>query len=200
MKKPGRGFTLVELMVVISIIALLSSILILSYHDAFEKAKYARDKAEFRSIVNTLELYKLVNNGQYPAETDRTMPAGLAQYLNGGIWPKGPWAGSEYDWDNYLVSGNGNNGNGNGNNCNGNGNNGNGNGSGNACTQVYQISIRFCPENGPASQCNFPNQSWANNFGQFSSLYYCISGLCQAHMNRPASYAGYCINCITQPN
>jgi len=59
------GFTLLELLVVISIIGLLSSFLVASLSQARAKARDTRRKAELRSMQTALELYFNDNNG-YP--------------------------------------------------------------------------------------------------------------------------------------
>ncbi len=63
----NKGFTLIELMVVISIIGLLSSIVLASLKDARDKANVTKFRAEVMQMVNALELYKN-DNGKYPSE------------------------------------------------------------------------------------------------------------------------------------
>lgn len=53
-----KGFTLIELMVVIAIIALLSSVVLASLKGAREKAVLSKTVAEMKSLQNALELYK----------------------------------------------------------------------------------------------------------------------------------------------
>ncbi len=65
--KNKKGFTLIELMVVISIIGLLSSIVLASLKDARDKAANQKFKAEIMELVKALELYK-ADNGEYPYE------------------------------------------------------------------------------------------------------------------------------------
>ncbi len=52
--RKGSGFTLIELMVVISIIGLISSIALASLQQAREKAKIARAKAELHQILEAI--------------------------------------------------------------------------------------------------------------------------------------------------
>ncbi len=63
----NKGFTLIELMVVISIIGLLSSIVLASLKDARDKANVTKFKAEIKQMINALELYR-GDNGKYPYE------------------------------------------------------------------------------------------------------------------------------------
>lgn len=60
-----RGFTLVELLVVISIISLLASIVLTTVNSARAKARDARRLAEVRQIRLALDFY-LDNNNTYP--------------------------------------------------------------------------------------------------------------------------------------
>lgn len=165
----GGGFTLVELLVVISIIGILATILFPVLSNARKAAYTARAKAELRSIAIAVERYA-IDNGGYPADVSRGLPPGLEKYLAPGNWPAAPWPGSVYDWDNWSSS----------------------DLAYSPKTQTYQISIRFCND---TSNCIFPNEPWAANFDYYSAAYYCISGSCRAHSARPANHPSYCINC-----
>lgn len=60
-----RGFTIIEILVVVSIIALLSSVLLTSFQEARAKARDAERLREVKEIQNALELYR-AQYGLYP--------------------------------------------------------------------------------------------------------------------------------------
>jgi prepilin-type N-terminal cleavage/methylation domain-containing protein len=166
------GFTLIELLIVISIIGLLAAIIFPSIRQSVEKAYYARALGEFKSLNTALELYAADHGGNYPADASRGLPAGLETYLSGHNWPNAPWPGTVYDWDSWAPA----------------------DLSAAPKQQVYQISIRFCSTDIPPV-CSIPNESWAQNFDYYSSLYYCVSGPCRAHSSQPINHPGVCVNC-----
>ena len=167
-----KGFTLLELLVVVAIIGLLASIILASMKNAREKARYSRTKEELHQFATALELYASDHNGMYPADVTRSIPPGLEVYLPGGNWPNAPWPGSVYDWDNWAPA----------------------DLSFAPFAQVYQISVRFCTD---VSTCTFPNEPWAASFDYYSAAYYCVSGPCRAHSGYPVDHPAYCLNCGT---
>lgn len=68
-KNKQQGFTLIELMVVISIIALLSSIVLAGLQDAKDKATARAYKQSMMELVKGIELYR-ADTGSYPYETE----------------------------------------------------------------------------------------------------------------------------------
>lgn len=71
------GFTLVELMVVVIILAVLLGIAIPVYFVLKERALESSTEAEMKNMVHAIELYKN-DNGQYPPED--SFPADIAHY------------------------------------------------------------------------------------------------------------------------
>ncbi len=61
----SRGFSLIELLVVVSIIGVLASLVIGSLHDIRIRARDTRRLADMKSIQTSLELYYLLH-GEYP--------------------------------------------------------------------------------------------------------------------------------------
>lgn len=73
MRKLQRGFTLIEVMVVVVIIAILASIIVPRILSRPEQARVTSAKQDILSIQNALALYKL-DNGFYPS-TGQGIPA-----------------------------------------------------------------------------------------------------------------------------
>jgi prepilin-type N-terminal cleavage/methylation domain-containing protein len=61
-----HGFTLVEILVVVSIIAILSGVLLVNFSDSSAASRDAKRQADLRNLQNAIELYKN-KHGRYPA-------------------------------------------------------------------------------------------------------------------------------------
>ena len=72
-QKRSRGFTLIELMVVITIIGLLASAVLAGLASARSKARDAQRIQAVKELQKALELYRNGNGGNYPCST--AMPA-----------------------------------------------------------------------------------------------------------------------------
>ncbi len=123
----SRGFTLIELMVVIVILGILAGLIVPRIMGRPEEAKQLKAKIQIESLETTLKLYKL-DNGSYPdtqqglqaliekPETG-TIPKKWRQggYLEKGRLPKDPWgnqfiylspgAHADYDIISYGADG-----------------------------------------------------------------------------------------------
>ena len=122
-----RGFTLIELMVVIVILGILAGLIIPRIMGRPEEAKQLKAKMQIESLETALKLYKL-DNGMYP-DTEQGLQALVEQpetgtipkkwrkngYLEKGRLPKDPWgnefiylspgAHGEYDIISYGADG-----------------------------------------------------------------------------------------------
>ena len=110
-----HGFSFIEVMVVIIILGLLSSIVGVYLFDSAEKAKADATKTQIKGLETALDLYRL-HNSRYPS-TEQGLKALLTKpevgvlpknwngpYLRGKNLPEDGW-GSPYRY----LSGNGNN-------------------------------------------------------------------------------------------
>ncbi len=87
--KSEKGFTLVELMVVLAILGLLATIVIINVLPAQDKAMAGKARADVALLDQGLEMYKL-NNLAYPGAGE-----GLQALVGKGVikkLPKDPWA------------------------------------------------------------------------------------------------------------
>ena len=98
-RRATRGFTLLELMVVIVIIGVLAVLIAPSVLRRVGEAKVTAAKADLSTLMNQLKIYKL-DNGRYPS-TDQGLQALVARPTTGSIpgnWksyldklPDDPW-------------------------------------------------------------------------------------------------------------
>lgn len=121
----ARGFTLIEVLVVVVILAILAAVVVPRMMEHPGEARVVRAKADIQAIVTALNTYKL-DNFSYPAteqglEALVTKPAGAPEapnwkkggYLDGV--PKDPWGrtylylqpGQHGDMDVYTLGSDG---------------------------------------------------------------------------------------------
>ena len=74
-----KGFTLIEMLVVISIIGILASLTLVSYTGAQKQARDSERRSDLNQYRNGLETYAASNDGVYPIQT----PAGAASTVCG---------------------------------------------------------------------------------------------------------------------
>jgi general secretion pathway protein G len=111
-----RGFTLIEIMVVITILGILAALIVPRVVGRTDDARIAATKQDIASLLQALKLYRL-DNGAYPT-TEQGLRALLAKptlepipqnwkqggYLERNSIPKDPW-GNEYRYLNPGLHG-----------------------------------------------------------------------------------------------
>jgi len=97
---PG-GYTLIELMVVVAIIGILSSIVSVSMGRAIARARFAKAQGDMDAIRVAATQYYVDNDETWADDSNPgEAPAFVPQYL--ARWPDAPCGGRwNYDWDNY---------------------------------------------------------------------------------------------------
>ena len=106
MKRPvsSKGFTLVEIMIVVAIIGLLAAIGVPKMLEAGRRTRTARVAREFKTAGHAFVQYA-VENGDYPADKlPAQIPDGMNEYLAGFPWTEETVIGGQWDWD-YGVFG-----------------------------------------------------------------------------------------------
>lgn len=90
-----KGFSIVEMMVVLSVIAILVGIAVVSYNISFSQAKEVACRHNQRVIYDEANLYRNENGGQYPDLLDDLKP----DYLKDGFEFKCPATRQTYLYD-----------------------------------------------------------------------------------------------------
>lgn len=110
-RRAQRGFTLIEVMVVVVILSILAAIIVPRIMDRPDKARMVKAQADIRALESALNLYRL-DNHDYPS-TDAGLdalvqkPADAPGWKEGGYidrLPKDPW-GRPYQYLNPGVHG-----------------------------------------------------------------------------------------------
>jgi len=94
-----RGFTLVEIMIVVAIIGLLAMIAVPAFMRARKEVQATRFMNDLRVAVSAFTLYVLENNGYPPDQVPGVIPPGMGDYLRGMKWSEPTSIGGQWDWD-----------------------------------------------------------------------------------------------------
>lgn len=93
MLRSNKGFTLIELCIVVVIIGIIAVIAIPSYNDMQDAAKEGSVRANMHTLQLSLEDFAVENGGTYPVSSkDMKRVRALCP---GGVWPTNPFTKRE---------------------------------------------------------------------------------------------------------
>ncbi len=98
--KTPRGFTLVEIMVVVVIIGLLAALALPAFQRSQRASQNARAINDFRIFVQSFEVYN-TQNGSWPADSGAgAIPSGMSGDFKEDSWTANPnTLGGRWNWD-----------------------------------------------------------------------------------------------------
>ncbi len=88
--KTRKGFTLIELIVVVTIIAVLTVVAVVNYAGTSKKSRDSRRAADIQKVAIALEMYRQ-QIGVYPPDTNSLITNKFLQ-----AWPTDPKSGCSY--------------------------------------------------------------------------------------------------------
>ena len=104
--KKNKGFTILELLVVVAIIGLLSAVVMASLNSSRSKGRDARRIEDIRQIINATELY-FNATGKYPSRAQFENPIKAQNPLSLYLWPipKDPKTNLQYNFSGVRTGG-----------------------------------------------------------------------------------------------
>src|SRR4030042_3715010 len=102
----GKGFTIIELLIVITVIAILIGLALPRFRGMQDEGNIAKAKGELRTLQTAVESYYIHNNNAYPATGAAALQAALAAAIPSIInyVPTDPFSGTGADYA-YVMGG-----------------------------------------------------------------------------------------------
>jgi general secretion pathway protein G len=84
----SRGFTLIEILIVVVILGILAAIVIPQFTNAAQDANVSSARSQLQTMRSQIELYRVQNNGAIPANPWTELQSG--SYIRAApVWPSG---------------------------------------------------------------------------------------------------------------
>lgn len=93
------GFTLVEIMIVVAIIALLAAVALPAFMRARKRAQNTRFIAAMKVAADAFQMYSFERSGYPPDVGPTQIPEGMAPYFGKFPWTQPTPIGGTWDWD-----------------------------------------------------------------------------------------------------
>ncbi len=89
----NRGFTLIEIMVVLVVLGILAAVGISNFHSIMGRAREAAVKSNMHLVQTAMEDYSAVSGGRYPDDASDPADDGLTlqQHIPGQLFPNNPY-------------------------------------------------------------------------------------------------------------
>lgn len=101
--KRKNGFTFVELLVVVTIIAVITGIAAVSYNQTNKRSRDTRRKADIEQIRSALEICR-AESGAYPASIGSGVVCATVTYMAANQMPKDPKSGNAYSYSANVAN------------------------------------------------------------------------------------------------
>jgi type IV pilus assembly protein PilA len=98
-RRPARGFTLVEIMIVVVIIGLLAALAIPALQRVQRATRDNRFLSDLRTLAQAFETYSLKNGAWPPNAGNGVVPAGMSGELRDSFWQQKNSLGGTWNWD-----------------------------------------------------------------------------------------------------
>ena len=98
-KEQSGGFSLIEVMIVVTILGIFISLVIPGYEMTRQTAQNSRLMADWRTFSTAYKQYAL-EVGDFPDDANPgTIPNGMEEFLRNSQWTEGAFVGGNWDWD-----------------------------------------------------------------------------------------------------
>ena len=87
----ARGFTLVEILIVVVILGILAAIVVPQYGNASERAKGSTTAAQLKSLREAIDRYKVDHDGNYPLAVEGLLVKTDLEGMPSANGPYGPY-------------------------------------------------------------------------------------------------------------